>query len=274
MYFDCEESAYAFEEYLISFYGLLSEGGCLVNYAKNRFEYSDKFISDISAIGHLSRKRKYSKEDIMSVLKRFYVYKQSKQQIVEDFNIDENYLGYVLRGAKCKSDFKDFLDLNRLSVEACCVIYKDSVEKNKGSGWEKLQKISDDVIVEEFNLFISGLKTLEQIADTHMTSVKYFDTIFRGVDRSKIPIDHEKYKKIVNTRKKFTKSEKTGVEDLIALGLSCAEVMNRTGMSKTSFHRIKNKMKNKSDSMAAGGLNGTSSSAASDDTSVSNVENV
>lgn len=272
VYFDCEESAYAFEEYLISLYGLLSEGGCLVNYAKTRFEYSDKFVSDFSSIGHLSRKRKHSKEDIMSILKRFYIDKQSKQQISKDLNIEENYLGYVLRGAKCKLDFKSFLDLNHLSPEDYCLIYKDSTEKSKDLGREKIQKVSDDEIIREFNLFISGMKTMEQIADTYASSVKYFDSIFRGVDRSKIPIDHEKYKKIVNTRKKFTKSEKTKIEDLITLGLSCAEVMSKTGMSKTSFHRIKNKMKNKSDGMATPG-EGTSTNVSGQDTTSNNLEN-
>lgn len=242
-YFDNEETAYDFEEYLISLYGLLSEGGHLVNYAKTRFEYSDKFNSDVSSVGHLNRKRKYPKEDVISILSRFYIDRQSKQQISKDFDIDQNYLGYILRGIKCKSDFKCFLDLNNLSLEICHLIFQQATKKIKVKTSKKARKILDSDIIKEFNLFILGDKTLKQIADTYGLSIKHIDSIFRGIKRNKIPIDHERYKKILSTRKKVTKSVKTGAEDLILKGLSCKEVMTKTGISKTSFHRIRNKMK-------------------------------
>lgn len=243
IYFDNEESAYSFEEYLISFYGLLSEGGCLVNYAKTRFEYSDKFVSDVSSIGHLSRGRKHSKEIIIEALNKFYINKQTLYQVSKDTGIEESYLSYVLRGVKCKSDFKEFLDINSISKKDCELIYNHACRNSKKAGRMKIQKVSDEDVIKEFNLFMNGENTIEQIAQRYEVSVKYFDSIFRGIDRSSILIDHERYKKKVNTRKKFTKSIKTSIESLILKGLSCKEIMSKAGISKTSFHRIKKKMK-------------------------------
>lgn len=245
-YFDNEDSAYAFEEYLISLYGLLSEGGYLVNYAKTRFEYSDKFISDFSSIGHLSRNRKYSKELIIDALTKFYINRQTSKQVSRDTGIEENYLGYVLRGVKCKTDFNAFLDINGISETDCELIYKTACRNSKKAGNRKIQKVSDEDIIKEFNIFMNGENTIEQIAQRYEVSVKYFDSIFRGIDRSSILIDHERYKKTVNVRNKFTGSIKTSIESLILKGLSCKEVMEKTGISKTSFHRIKNKMKEQS----------------------------
>ena len=54
-YFDDEQKAYEYEEWLISAYGLESEGGILTNYAKNRFEYSDRFVEDVANKGGKSR---------------------------------------------------------------------------------------------------------------------------------------------------------------------------------------------------------------------------
>lgn len=242
IYFDNEDDAYSFEEYLISLYGLLSEGGCLVNYAKTRFEYSEEFVTNFSSIGHLSRKRKYSKEQILSILFRFYLDKQTTDQIIKEFGIEENYLSYVLRGVKCKADFKTFLNMNSLSPEDCRLVRQNSMVFNKTAGRKKIQKVSDDEIIYEFNLLVSGIQTIEQIASKYGLSARYFDSIFRGTDRSKIPIDHEKYKKMVNSRQKFTKAVKVQIEEMILAGLSCSEVMAKTGMNKTSFYRIKKKM--------------------------------
>ena len=76
--------------------------------------------------------------------------------------------------------------------------------------------------------------------------MKYFDSIFRGAGRESLPIDHEKYKRLVNTREKFTAELRRDIEALISSGLSCSEVVSKTGISRTSFHRIKKKMKEQS----------------------------
>lgn len=48
-YFDSEDAAYNHEEWLISFYGIESEGGCLRQYAKTRTEYSQCF-SELASV--------------------------------------------------------------------------------------------------------------------------------------------------------------------------------------------------------------------------------
>ena len=49
-YFQSEDEAYLHEELLINSYGLESEGGLLTNYAKTRYEYSERFFSDVNSL--------------------------------------------------------------------------------------------------------------------------------------------------------------------------------------------------------------------------------
>ncbi len=244
-YFDAEEQAYRFEEYLISVYGLSSEGGCLVNYAKTRFEYSDRFVSDFSSKGYLSRKRKYPQDLILSVLSGFYIDRISTSQLCESTKINQTYLGYVLRGTKCKSDFLKFLELNDLTKEDCETIYQQAVSQNISKGKENIRKVSDEKIIVEFRNFCNGLKTLEQLANEYGATTKYFDRIFSGAERKSLPLDHAEYNTLAGKRSHLSNVVKCNVEKFISEGLTCSQVVKLTGIGRTTYHRIKKKMKNK-----------------------------
>lgn len=131
-YFDEEYSAYSFEEWLISFYGLESEGGVLTNYAKNRFEYSERFITNVSSKGHLHRKKKYSDEQVISALKMYFEDCQNIQYTSEQTGIPRTYLTYCLRGKKNKVLYNNHvgktIKKNR-EYESDNCLYKDEYTK-------------------------------------------------------------------------------------------------------------------------------------------------
>ena len=106
-YFDTENKAYEYEEWLISFYGLESEGGVLANYAKTRFEYSDRFIKDVSAKGYLSRQRVYSDELIKQALKLYFEDCLTSHEISDITKIPRSYLNYCFKGVKNKKIYQE-----------------------------------------------------------------------------------------------------------------------------------------------------------------------
>lgn len=69
-YFDREDSAYDYEEWLISFYGIDSEGGCLRQYAKTRDEMSECF----SKLASIQSRKKTTPEVEALVLEVYRLY--------------------------------------------------------------------------------------------------------------------------------------------------------------------------------------------------------
>ena len=106
-YFNDEQKAYEYEEWLISFYGLESEGGVLANYAKTRFEYSDRFSKDVSAKGHLSRKRVYPDELIKQALKLYFEDCLTSYEVSTITKIPRSYLNYCFKGLKNKKIYQE-----------------------------------------------------------------------------------------------------------------------------------------------------------------------
>ena len=106
-YFNDEQKAYEYEEWLISFYGLESEGGVLANYAKTRFEYSDRFSKDVSAKGHLSRKRVYPDELINEALKLYFEDCLTSYEVSAITKIPRSYLNCCFKGMKNKKIYQE-----------------------------------------------------------------------------------------------------------------------------------------------------------------------
>ena len=106
-YFDTEKTAYDYEEWLISIYGLESEGGVLTNYAKTRFEYSDKFAKDVSSQGHKHRAKKYSDNQVLRALRLYFEDCFNISDTSKETGIPRTYLSYCLRGLKNKSLYEE-----------------------------------------------------------------------------------------------------------------------------------------------------------------------
>ena len=132
-YFDNEKSAYDYEEWLISYYGLESDGGVLSNYAKTRFEYSNRFIENVASKGHFSRKKKYSDELVLSAFRTYFEDCKNIQYTSKQTGIPRSYLTQCLRGEKNKVLYNNHvgntIKKNREYVIDNCR-YKDAYTKH------------------------------------------------------------------------------------------------------------------------------------------------
>ena len=98
MYFSSEDESYEYEEFLISQYGIESEGGVLTNYAKTRFEYSDKFLEKTCKASSENNSVKLTLQTEFKILKLYYYYAKTAEHISETFGISTAVVYGVVGG--------------------------------------------------------------------------------------------------------------------------------------------------------------------------------
>lgn len=240
-YFTKEQDAYEFEEYMIALYGLQSEGGCLTNYAKTRFEYSDEFNKVIAPMGSKVRKRTYSKELIFKVLDDFYKLKTPLPLISEKFNIRDNYAGYIIRGEKCKNDYEEYMQDNPEILLNQKEIHSEVLRMTKLLTNKKVAKISDADILEAFESICSGHSTLAFQANRINTSSDHLLDVFKGKKRKNLNLDFSRYPQVIHGRTLTHMQIVNLVTSHIVAGKSVKEIMQLTGLGRTTIYRVKQK---------------------------------
>lgn len=108
-YFDNESSAYDYEEWLISYYGLESDGGCLRQYAKTRYEYSDKFSKEIASKASAAKTDKETEELVLNCYKLYFTDCENKHFISQEFSINYDTLRSWLNGSKHKILYEKYV---------------------------------------------------------------------------------------------------------------------------------------------------------------------
>lgn len=107
-YFDSEETAYDYEEWLISFYGLESEGGCLRQYAKTRDQYSEDFKNVAS-----EQSRKKTTPEVEDLVKKVYELYftecENKYFISEDTGLSFERVDSWIKGVKHKVLYEKYI---------------------------------------------------------------------------------------------------------------------------------------------------------------------
>lgn len=234
-YFDSENSAYEFEEYLIELYGLISEGGCLTNYAKTRFQYSDKFRSEISSIGYLYRARKHNKQTVMVALSLFYKDNLPLDEISVKTGISRHYLLSVVKGLSYKLDFKEFANDNGFTDEYLLEIFSSNMAKQKSVAHSS---ISAEVIKVEFDLVCSCQKHIKDAAKSLNMSENHLRDIFLGKARLDIRLDVSKYKAIaVKGKLDGFENIRATISRLYENGLSGDQIAKESGYGRTTVFR-------------------------------------
>ena len=264
-YFDCEEDAYAFEEYLISLYGVAGEGGLLVNYAKTRFQYSEKFKSDICSIGAKSRENKYSEDTISMAYKLYFEDGLEKRYVSENCGLPLNYLPYLLRGLKRRSLFEKFKDENKHLDFS----YRKKSLKIKHP---KQRRVSNSEIVESFYKVLEGVSNFSEEVVRLGISEKYLESVFYGTSRTYLNLPYDQYKRKFGACRVNTNDARNLVYEHFKLGLSGDEIVKTTGLGRTTVFRHLKTIKN---GMGVGKTGeGTSDSPMnSDDAGTGNMEN-
>lgn len=264
-YFDEEESAYSFEEYLISYYGLQSEGGCLVNYAKTRFQYSDKFVQDVSSKGYLSRKTKYTTDQILAIYDSYFRDRKSLNDIEIETGVPVNYLYYVVSGKKWKTLYKKY------TGSTSFVNKRDEIDDM--ARWKAEDyKISDEVLMSAFEVVCSLSQTVEECAQSLGCSSLWLGKVFSGLKRKTLRLDYERYRNLPKGKAVLGKRSYEIFAKEYSKHFDIIKTAKETGLSRTSCYRYQ-KVFNR-DGMESGLNDGVGdSNGSAGDNSISNAEN-
>ena len=252
-YFDSEESAYEYEEWLISHYGLKSEGGLLANYAKSRFEYSDMFARNISSKGHLGRDTVYPDWLILSFI-GMYESGLELDLIHTLTGIPKQYMASILMGRK-----RGYLIPNPPK-------YRVPTRVSKAA------RLSEQETLLAIGLLSNGCNSWSSVSRFLCKSVK---TIRRSLPSGFLP-NLNKKPLYIPTGKKLNPEFEAIVLHHVIHNLPLKSLMNSTGKAKsTCFNAmIRVKRVTQQDGMKTGKVgNGTSDNVAQQDNSANNLSN-
>ena len=227
-YFKNENDAYNFEEYLIGYYGLITEKGLLANYAKTRFQYSDHFHKTVSSQGYKVRSRVYSKHLVEKAIKLYYVQRLTFNQISDITGIPSYYIGSCVNGVKNKDILFSLFERNLIPN-----FYELS---DRPKVVNKSRRCSDAIIQNEINKYLDGSLTLRQCSITLHYSYGSFKKLLKK--RNLINLQS------INNEKTYIK-HKTSKSDVINIlddrylhGISYSKLSLKYKIPKTTICRI------------------------------------
>ena len=175
-YFDSESTAYDYEEFLIAHYGLISEGGTLTNYAKTRFEYSDRFFDDIikrSPHYLLSKLTGYTE---LRILIDYYYHAFTHNQISDKYGISIAKSCKVISGESNPTIFSKYISSGKVRDRRKEI-------RSKYKPLVKRQEISDEVLLEAFERYSRGLISLKSLSKDIGAHHRYLSNMFNGLNR-------------------------------------------------------------------------------------------
>lgn len=227
-YFDSEDRAYDYEEWLISYYGLVEEGGFLYQYAKTRDEYSDKFINEISKTNLPKNEQKVYSEDVILQLYQSYFEKSLPlYEVCQDINIKYSYASQVVNGYKCKRLYNKYVTSGLITNN------RPNSTKIKRSN----KNITDDDFIEAKKLYDSGCIALIDLAVKLGTSKGTLRAVFQGKKRCHIfgnPEDEKEY-----GGRKFKNEDVILIYDDLAKGISAKELATKYSTSQQTIRLIR-----------------------------------
>lgn len=183
-YFDSESSAYGFEEYLISLYGLASEGGCLFNVAKSVNDIPE-VRKKASTHAALNRHRVYSEEEVLTIYTNYFEKRMSFKQSVEGTSVCPRYVYSIIKGKKLKAFYKKYI--------------LSGIVKNNRQPEDNIKvngvphKVSDAEVIKAFDMVCSGKSGLKEVASALGITRSVLGRAFSGKDRSYLNLDTERY---------------------------------------------------------------------------------
>lgn len=187
-YFDTEEAAFDFEEYLINYYKLVEDGGCLFNIAKSRHEFPLE-SREIVSKKKIERTIVYPEEEVLALYRNYFEKRKTKRESVEGTTIPRGYASAIVRGERFKGLYDKYITsgiVKNLRKEE-----DDFIRKGPEN-----QKVSDDELREIFNLVCSGEATLAEICLPRGYSPSWVGRVFAGKDRRYLNLDYDLYKSL------------------------------------------------------------------------------
>lgn len=224
-YHDNEDDAYDVEEYLISCYGVMAEGGILSNVSKGRYDYPDK-VAGYIAKGGISLPKKYSEDLIVKAYRYHFTDRLSNKRIHELTGINLSYMSYLWSGAKCKDLYKKYIESGK-------VVRSD---KRK----DRYIKYSDEDIMGILKMYYLDNASIEKICNKYDTTLCYIRCLAKGRKRAYV---HEDFFNRYPDAKRLPKPkfDVTANKDLVDWLLDCRISLpllcKLSGVPKTTLYR-------------------------------------
>lgn len=185
-YFDKEQTAFDFEEYLIRYYGLVDEGGCLYNVAKSRHEFPESSKKLISA-KKTDRTIVYSEAEVVTLYRNYFEGRiPLMSECTKGTSIPRKYAYQILTGEKFKGLYERYIStgiVKNLRQPG------DDIKRRV----PKSQKVSDAELVSAFNRVCGGEVTIKEICSAMGVSAGWLGKVFLGKDRPYLMLDTATY---------------------------------------------------------------------------------
>lgn len=239
-YFDNEESAYDHEEWLISYYGLESEGGVLSNYAKTRFEYSKQFLKDVSGKGGKKRSHYVPNDIAFKILRMYYYDLKSQNEISSSTLVTRKVCQNIIIGKKLTELHEKYILSGKIKNRRNTKPSNVNI-RTKNTDRKVAEYVDAEILIKLFSEYHNGDISLNDIAQQTGKTVKYVIDILQGNKRKSLPIKRVPSKKPINGRKRI--NEDTVHKVLSARyfeKLSYSKICSRFELPKTSVARITN----------------------------------
>ena len=231
-YFDDEQKAYEYEEWLISAYGLESEGGILTNYAKNRFEYSDRFVEDVANKGGKSRFYNLPNDIVFKILKLRFYDAEPISHISDVTKVSRKICQKICRGERNKALYEKYITSGLIRNNLKNGVRKKPI-KSKNC-------VPNDLLVKLLTDYYNGKIDRYDFAKALGKSQRYVLGILSGTARKVYGIELQDYERLDNT-KRPTKTDEY-VMDVLDLrfnkNMSYGNIVDTLKVPKTTVARI------------------------------------
>lgn len=238
-YFDSENSAYEHEEWLISYYGLIDEGGCLCQYAKTRDEYSNSFTNEVAKLGGKKTAHFVPRDVAFKVLRYYYYDVYSITEICSLFNITKKVCENIYNGKKFPDLYEKYILSNRIKNNR--LLLKQQQQSKPKIQRKPRQAIDDSLWIYYLECLYLGNIDKKTLARRLNITQAYLASVIRGDSKKSLNIDSSilegiKLNEVIKSDKdarevlRLRYVENTGFDDIQKL----------TGVSKRTASRICN----------------------------------
>lgn len=232
-YFDDEEKAYEYEEWLISYYGLECEGGVLRNYAKTRFEYSEQFLKDVTAKASVVRGKFINNHLTFKILKYRYYDCKSLSIISSELNVSYKIVQGICNNVKNKHMYSKYILTGKIRNN---LVLKDKVRRERPKAPDSKCKVTNEQLLEAYRLFSENGVSTYQLARELGISDSYLNCVFRGEKRKHLNLKSEK---VFNINRGIDyKTTVAVLTDRFENNLSYSQLISKYNIPKTTVGRI------------------------------------
>lgn len=236
-YFDSEDKAYEYEEWLISYYGLFDDGGCLYQYAKTRDEYSNSFLEEVSKIGGKKTSHFVPRDIAFKVLRHYYYDVYSITEICSLFNITKKVCENIYNGKKFPDLYEKYITSNRIKNNR--LLLKEQQQSKPKIQRKPRNSIDDSLWIYYLECLYLGSIDKKTLAHRLNITQEYLASVIRGDSKKGLNIDRSilegiKLNEVINSDKcarevlRLRYVENKGFDDIQKL----------TGVSKRTASRI------------------------------------